>query len=106
MRVVVHKDKEDVRPIMEAVKAGAAYIAYFRTRVPLKDIEKLTQSLVQFSPTSVARDSCEILFLFGDRELLDNPKVFFTALKHLSQVSNIATRELNPKGEGDFKEIK
>ena len=106
VRVVAHKRLDDARPIMEAVKLGEAYIAYFRTKVPLKDIEKLTQCLVQRSVSSIARDASDLLFLFGDKQIIDNPRIFFTCLESLSKVANLAAEGLNAKGDGDFKEIK
>ena len=105
-RVVIPKDKDDMREITDIVDAGAAYIGYFKTMVPLKSVSELTAYLSSSVPVQSIRGSCRLLFMFGDRELIDDDRVFSRAMNELAEVVLKASDSLRGKAQGDFKEIK
>ena len=105
-RVVVPKDKDDLRELTDIVAVGGAYIGYFKTMVPLKSISELTAYLTSSVPIQSIRGSSRLLFMFGDRELIDDDRVFSRAMNELAEVVLKASDSLRGKAQGDFKEIK
>lgn len=106
VRIALHKDLDDERPIKEAAADGEAYIAYFRTKVPIRDIEKIHNSLLTGSLKLTHRVCCGILFLFGDREMFEKPEIFIRWSPTCQRLVDESVDPILGKIKGDFNVIK